>query len=169
MAKGKYTRTAAHIEKLKHAAFIRNGSMTPAQRFWTKVQKGDGCWEWKGQRNRRGYGEVSINSKWRKAHRFAWEITNGEIPEGMHVCHRCDNPACVRPEHLFLGTARANTVDSVTKGRHRSDRPKLTAQQVREMRALAATQSIVSIAEAFGVDYATAHMAIRRKSWREVE
>lgn len=87
--------------------------------FWARVSKGDGCWEWMGYRDPRGYGRLS-RSAWsspRLAHRYSWELTLGEIPDGLYVCHHCDNPPCVNPDHLFVGTARDNNDDKLSKGR----------------------------------------------------
>ena len=75
------------------------------------------CWEWRGKRNPQGYGTYTHNDKTQGAHRWAYLEFVGEIPTGLFVCHRCDNPACVRPSHLFLGTASDNTCDRDEKGR----------------------------------------------------
>jgi len=100
-------------------------------RFWAKVSKanGDACWLWTGGKYRHPrtreetYGCISVGSrsdeskKMVAAHKVAWELANGPIPSGMKVCHRCDVPACVRPDHLFLGTQRDNVQDMVNKKR----------------------------------------------------
>ena len=86
--------------------------------FWNRVEKTEGCWLWRGSRTTAGYGNVRVGPKNKYAHRLAWELTNGAIPNGLHVCHRCDNPPCVRPDHLFLGTGKDNARDSMQKGRH---------------------------------------------------
>jgi hypothetical protein len=89
------------------------------QLFWQRVTKGPGCWVWRGALVRVGspYGRLRWRGKQTLAHRAAWEMTFGEIPNGRYVCHHCDNPQCVRPDHLFLGTARMNVLDSIFKGR----------------------------------------------------
>lgn len=86
--------------------------------FWAKVARTGGCWEWQAYRDPAGYGRFNVTPrKPALAHRVAWEIENGPIPDGLCVCHHCDNPPCVRPDHLFLGTARDNSDDKIAKGR----------------------------------------------------
>lgn len=93
------------------------------QRFQAKVQTGDGCWLWTGPHNRCGYGLFWLSRGSRResrlvlAHRVAYSLEYGAIPDGFLICHHCDNPGCVRPDHLFLGTSRDNTQDMIRKGR----------------------------------------------------
>lgn len=98
-------------------------------RFWEKVIKNDdGCWGWTGKPDRQGYGELtayrrSDQKHWRvRAPRLSWEIHNGPIPEGLWVLHHCDNPPCVRPDHLWLGTVQDNNADRDAKGRNKGGR-----------------------------------------------
>jgi len=82
-----------------------------------RTTKNGDCIEFVGAKNPQGYGCLGFNNKSYQAHRLAWELTNGPIPEGFVVCHRCDNPPCINPAHLFLGTQRENIIDMYAKGR----------------------------------------------------
>ncbi len=112
------------------------------ERFWSKVQPNseNGCWEWKGQRNYDKYGKVTIkdlSDTWTTAlvHRLSWCIHNGPIPDGIFVCHKCDNRPCCNPGHLFLGTNMDNMRDMYLKGRLVSGRRKITNAQIEIVRS----------------------------------
>ena len=159
-------------------------------RFWTNVDRSSQCWEWRSSKDLDGYGLYHLPNPHRKvrAHRFAYELTHGTIPRGLMVCHTCDNRACVRPDHLFLGTAADNAADMVRKGRslrgddapaHRfaAKRPrgerhphaKLTADKVREMRALyAAGVPYSELAARYGITHRTAVTAVQGINWKHV-
>jgi len=89
------------------------------KRFWDKIEKADGCWKWKASTNKdRGYGRIGVKAGiCVNAHRVSWVIHNGSIPGDLFVCHKCDNPPCCNPEHLFLGTRQDNVDDMILKKR----------------------------------------------------
>lgn len=127
------------------------------------------CWEWMGGRLKTGYGAFWLNGRTEKAHRVSWEIHRGKIPEGLFVLHKCDNPPCVNPEHLFIGTTLDNVRDKIQKGRLRVPRgedsgvSKLTEAQVIAIRADRRYQAI--IASEYGVAQTTISNIKRRKKW----
>jgi len=116
----------------------------------------DGCWEWRGSRRPTGYGVVSVGrQKLDYTHRVSWLVHRGAIPEGMFVCHHCDNPPCCNPDHLFLDDNTGNMADMVTKRRHafgeRNGQAKLTKASAGEIRALKGAESRRVTARRFGV------------------
>jgi hypothetical protein len=121
--------------------------------FWSKVDTtSDGCWEWQAGRMWQGYGHYYLSGKTYRAHRFAWTLENGPIPAGMCVMHLCDNPPCVRPSHLRLGSIRDNNKDMSNKGRYGYGRRKLTQAQVDEIRSrVAAGEKQRLLATDYGV------------------
>ncbi len=100
------------------------------------IQPSETCWVWDGPRDWDGYGITYLTGKCWRAHRFFFMLINGQIPVGKHILHHCDNPPCVRPDHLFAGTERDNALDAYAKGRRKppTHQCKLTDQQVREIR-----------------------------------
>jgi len=167
-------------------------------RFWEKVNiRGpNDCWEWTACRIKAGYGQFWLRNKMVLAHRIAWTLENGQIPdgEGYHglcVCHTCDNPCCVNSSHLFLGTISDNNHDRDSKGRGNQARgdkngarlhpelvtrgeyrwnSKLTEDKVRELRSRYAAGGVtcISLAREFGVSRQTANDAVLRKIWSHV-
>jgi hypothetical protein len=138
----------------------------PVERYWSHVEQIDGCWRWTGARNNKGYPVMHEDGGLVYAHRFSYELHVGPIPAGMVVCHRCDNPPCTKPTHLFLGTKADNSLDMVLKGRVAS---KLSVEQVREIRTRGAEGiSHAALAEEYGVDRSNIGLILGRKSWRHV-
>jgi hypothetical protein len=150
------------------------------QRFWANMRRtSTGCQEWQGLKHRQGYGEISFSCKKKLTHRVAWILTYGAIPEGLSVLHRCDNPPCCNPDHLFLGTYRDNVHDCQSKGRgantkgEHNGRAKLTADQVLEIRALYETGSTsfsqTLLAKRFNVTKTQIGSIVHYKEWTHLQ
>ena len=178
--------------------------LTPKQElnFWKKVNK-DGptmpcmetsCWMWAAGKSSNGYGTFCLSGKTVRSPRVSWVLANGPIPHngsyhGFCVCHRCDNPLCVNPTHLFLGLHAANVADKVSKNRQakgdangartrpetrargeKQGRSKLTAEQIIQIRSLYATGRVFQrqLAVEFGVSGAAIGYIVRRKAWAHI-
>jgi hypothetical protein len=149
------------------------------ERFWSKVDKSNDCWVWTGCKNKKGYGVAGsgIIGGSKRAHRACWEYCNGKIPDGLGVLHKCDNPPCVNPEHLFLGTNQDNVDDRERKGRasnhlkgcagEANGLAKLDEQEVIWIKRLLATgkMSHRAIARIFSVTAANISGIARGKTW----
>lgn len=136
---------------------------------WTVTS--DGCWEWDGYRNPNGYGEIKLMYRATRCSRTAYETWVGPIPDGYVVRHKCDNPPCINPDHLEVGTARDNTQDMIRRGRDgirgpRNGRTKLSTQQVDEIRREyeAGGVSQYALADTYGVTQATISKIVLRKA-----
>jgi HNH endonuclease len=160
---------------------------TDADRFWSKVKKTNSCWLWIGNHYHGWYGRVRICGRSEGTHRAAWILTYGPVPDGMWVLHKCDNPLCVRPNHLFLGTSKDNVADCVAKDRqfrgkrdnaylwkrgedHHSH--KLIEADVRELRRLWESGEVsnkTALARRFGVDPSTVRSVLNRTNWAHVK
>lgn len=160
--------------------------------YWRRVIKKEGCWSWKGGKTALGYGRFSSGHKNNViqpfAHRVSWEIHFGKIPDGLLVCHKCDNPECSNPNHLFLGTPKDNFRDAIKKGRnnphHTKNRlrgsnhklSKLTENQVKEIINIARSESrpfgyAKILSRKFNVSIATIYGLAekRRVSWKHIK
>lgn len=145
--------------------------------FWAAVDRSSSCWPWMHCRTLDGYGRVRALGE-ERAHRVAWIVANGRgVPPGMFVLHRCDNPPCCNPDHLFLGTQLDNIVDRVVKGRsggganigESNPNSKLQAAQVIEMRSLyKAGETKLQLARRFGISRPTVSLIILRRRWGHV-
>ena len=152
--------------------------MTPAiqQRFEEKFTKTDTCWLWHANKLPKGYGLFKLHGTMARAHRVAYELYKGPFEKTLHVLHTCDNPSCVNPDHLWLGTNADNVKDKKMKGRAQgfqgaeNPRALLTKDQVIEMRALWATKQISQgrLAKQFGIKLGTVSGIVNGTAWRDL-
>lgn len=149
---------------------------TLEQRFFSRVERTDGCWTFRsGARTRSGHRQIWVVDRMVLAHRVSWELHHGPILEGMVVCHRCDNPPCVNPAHLFLGTVAANNEDRDLKGRHvalpgsSNGNAKLSEYQVQEILAACADgEPQRAVAGRYGISQGLVSLIVRGKAWTHV-
>jgi len=147
------------------------------KRFLDKMQKAKGCWEWQAAKDKQGYGKFSYKGKDMLAHRASWMIYNGKIPDGICVLHKCDNPSCVNPKHLFLGTRKDNAKDMLNKGRsvrgEKHSASKLTEKEVLQIRKLYQRgkhggMNSIKLANMFNTTHKTISLVVDRVNWRHV-
>jgi len=163
---------------MKSGKFIFNDNL-----FFSKIVENDisGCHEWSASVNNKGYGQFHVRmedgkKRMVRAHRLAWMIKNGDIPERMLVLHKCDNPKCVNPDHLFIGTNQDNMDDMNKKGRGKPpeikygdthSRAKLTWKDVDCIRHIGSRLTQRKLAEIFGVDQKTIFPILKGETWKE--
>jgi hypothetical protein len=176
---GTANRYEGAIDMTKHTT-ISDFPQHTIDRFWELVAIAgpDDCWPWLGGWDRKDskYGRFYYGNFHIRAHRLAYILTYGYIPEGTEICHKCDNPPCCNPAHLFAGTHQQNMSDMVAKGRlvglkgERSNSVKLTAQQVLEIRSMYETgkYSHLGLAHTFGVSEAAVQFIITRRTWKHI-
>lgn len=146
------------------------------KRFWDKVNKTDTCWYWLAYTNIKGYGQFKFNGTMRTTHRVSYELVHGTIPAGLLVCHKCDNPSCVNPAHLFLGTNDDNMKDMVNKNRsHKptgsiNPKAKLVESDVIEIRNMYKTgrYTQLEIAKLYCISQPTVKDITKRQTWRHI-
>ena len=142
-------------------------SLLERLRKFVVVAEESQCWVWNGAREEKGYGKTKIAGKQVAVHRAVYELLVGPISPGMSCCHRCDNPSCCNPDHLFLGTQRDNTDDMLAKNRQHS---KLNPEQVREIRKIYKHGGITQkqLAEQYNVSKYTINDLILNKTWKHL-
>ena len=155
---------------------MRHYGYTPEERFWLYVEKPErGCWEWTGYKNKKGYGVINLRGERMLAHRFAWQL-QANLPDQLAVLHRCDNPACVRFKHLFLGTRADNNYDMDAKGRARrvgaqagikNPSARLTEPDIHAIRT--ASENGPELAARYGVSRQTIYAIQQRRLWAHLQ
>lgn len=140
----------------------------------------DGCWYWTGPLAHKGYGRISMPGKdnmWldsMKVHRASYEVFKGPIPKGMMICHTCDHPSCLNPDHLFCGSAKDNSDDKIKKGRARyvrgsqQGKAKFTEREVAVIKRLQGSIRVSHLAKAFGVCHSTIASIWNGDNWKHV-
>lgn len=172
------SRPRRHLVKGQPQRFISGHykrSLIPwEERFWQFVHKTDTCWLWTGTRDGHGYGFLWVRRRHVRATRLSYALHHGSIPEGLSVCHHCDTPPCVRPDHLFAGTPKDNMDDRQRKGRQakgeRYGNTKLTASAVLRIRELYVPERgiLSALAWQFGCTPTNIREIILRRTWKHI-
>lgn len=148
-----------------------------SERFWQKVEKTDTCWNWTGAKTN-GYGVIGTRrSTIEKAHRISYMMHKGDFQQNLCVCHTCDNPACVNPDHLFIGSHKDNAIDKIAKGRNRENPvrgekqglSKLRENSVKRIRIVGNSLSLNRLAVLFGVSKKSISNVLQNKTWSHVK
>lgn len=176
-------RTKSRFKYCSKECFHSVSQRSRPHNFWKVRVEPTGCWIFAGYISHLGYGQLYAEGRLELAHRWAWKLTHGDIPDGLFVCHRCDNKPCINPEHLFLGTTQDNTADKVAKGRcartfgEQNGYAKLTERAVAEIRqrfarkSMPSHQKMRSNAKELAVEYGVCASHIRQiangRAWME--
>lgn len=149
-----------------------NISKKDKTRFWSKVDKTTECWNWTGGKHKAGYGKIKIKRKTLLSHRVSWFLKKGSIDNNLHVCHKCDNPSCVNPKHLFLGTDLDNINDMLRKGRDsmrgsKNNKAVLKEKDVIEIRSKYSDRRVKlkQIASMYNVSLSAISSVLLNKTW----
>ena len=148
---------------------------TLRERFWHYVQKTSGCWYWVGYKDPQGYGRLHIDGRPELAHRLSWKIHDGDIPQNKHILHECDNPACVNPDHLYIGNQLSNMQDMWRRGRakpghlvgEKHGMSKLTEAQVRDIRK--SDKPGTALATRYGISTTTICDIRKGRIWKHIK
>jgi len=138
------------------------------------IEVESGCWEWQGGKSGKNYGSICINGKNWLAHRLSYNTLVGLIPKGKHVLHNCDNPPCINPSHLYIGTAQDNMNDKYARGRSNHcgedhlDTP-LLASDIRRIRRLKKDYTLKELGAMYGVSHIAIWKIVHRRSWKSVK
>ena len=135
-------------------------------RLVSKIIQSDDCWEWIGARSKQGYGDIFLRGKHRKAHRVFYETFVSSIPDGKILCHKCDNPICVNPNHMFIGTCLDNVMDCISKGRKKT---KLSEADVVEIRENKSGLTRKQLSEQYGVTDREIYRIMKQITWKNIE
>lgn len=175
----RYTADKKYLSTHKGKGFWQNATeQQKLDRLKEELDKfaitNDGCWSWGKKLDRMGYGRIGPKHVY-LAHRISWIVHNGPIPAGLFICHKCDNPACTNPEHLFLGTPKDNTQDCIKKGRNKAAKGsnhynvKLTEEQVLSIREkVKNNRSWGSLAKEYNVSSSAIQCIVHRKTWKHI-
>ncbi len=142
-------------------------------RFWNKVDKSGDCWLWTGAIDSCGYGRFMLGGTNCHANRVCWELVNSKIPDGLCVCHHCDNPPCVNPDHLFLGTRQDNSTDMVQKGRSSShacgtNNPKVKIDERIATLIFLSKSPVKTLAREYDLSLSTIYRIKNKQYWRHI-